>query len=94
MSSILDDVKENLVLLHNLVRNDLKSRYSGSAFGILWAFVQPLVTILVFWFVFQLGFRNSPVEDVEYILWLIAGYIPWTFFNDSVMASSNVMYEY
>ena len=94
MSNILDDVKENLVLLHNLVRNDLKSRYSGSAFGILWAFIQPLVTVLVFWFVFQLGFRNSPVGDVEYILWLIAGYIPWTFFNDSIMASSNVMYEY
>lgn len=94
MNDMLDKIKEDFTLLHNLVRNDLKSRYSGSAFGIVWAFIQPLVTILVFWFVFQLGFRNSPIEDVEYILWLVAGYIPWTFFNDSVMASSNVMYEY
>lgn len=94
MRSILNETKDNLILLNNLVKNDLKSRYAGSAFGFVWAYVQPLVTVLVFWYVFQLGFRNPPVENVEYILWFIAGYIPWTFFNDGVMSSSNVMYEY
>lgn len=81
-------------LFSKLVANDLKSRYSGSVFGIIWAFIQPLVTVLVFWYVFQLGFRNPPVENIEYILWFIAGYIPWTFFNDGVVSSTNVLYEY
>jgi ABC-type polysaccharide/polyol phosphate export permease len=72
----------------------MKSRYSGSAFGPVWAYVQPLVTILVFWFVFQLGFKNPPVENVEYILWFIAADIPWVYFNDGLMSSSNVFYEY
>lgn len=80
--------------MNKLVHNDLKSRYSGSVFGIVWAYVLPLVTILVFWYVFQIGFKNPPVDNVEYILWLVAGYIPWTFFNDGVLSSSNVMYEY
>lgn len=83
-----------IMLLKKLVSNDLKSRYSGSAFGIVWAYIQPLVTILVFWYVFQIGFKNPPVDNVEYILWFIAGYIPWTFFNESVMSSTNVLYEY
>ena len=94
MDNILSKVKDNIILLNKLVENDLKSRYSGSAFGLVWAYIQPLVTVLVFWYVFQLGFRNPPVDNVEFILWFIAGYIPWTFFNDGLLSSSNVMYEY
>lgn len=87
-------MKEYYDLFRKLVNNDLKSRYSGSVLGIVWAFVQPLVTILVFWYVFQLGFRNPPVDNVEYILWFMAGYIPWTYFSDGVVSSANVLYEY
>lgn len=77
-----------------LVSNDLRSRYSGSALGIVWAYIQPLVTILVFWFVYQIGFRNPPVDQVEFILWFMAGFIPWTFFSDGINSAANVMYEY
>ncbi len=94
MDNILSKAKDNIILLNKLVENDLKSRYSGSAFGLVWAYIQPLVTVLVFWYVFQLGFRNPPIDNVEFILWFIAGYIPWTFFNDGLLSSSNVMYEY
>lgn len=90
----MKEIKKRATLLQRLVQNDLKSRYSGSVFGVIWAYIQPLVTILVFWYVFQIGFRNPPVDNVEYILWFIAGYIPWTFFNDGVLASANVFYEY
>lgn len=90
----MKEMKKRATLLQRLVQNDLKSRYSGSVFGVIWAYIQPLVTILVFWYVFQIGFRNPPVDNVEYILWFIAGYIPWTFFNDGVLASANVFYEY
>lgn len=87
-------IKEYYKLFKKLVKNDLKSRYSGSILGLVWAFVQPLVTILVFWYVFQLGFRNPPIDNVEYIIWFIAGYIPWIYFNDGVNSTSNVFYEY
>lgn len=90
----ISDIREVRALLRRLVRNDLRARYSGSVFGVVWAYVQPLVTILVFWYVFQIGFRNPPVDNVEYILWFIAGYIPWTFFNDGILSSANVFYEY
>lgn len=91
---MLNHIKEDCRLLRKLVKNDLKTRYSGSIFGIVWAFVQPLVTILVFWYVFQLGFKNPPVDNIEFILWYVAAFIPWTFFNDGLMSSSNVFYEY
>lgn len=81
-------------LILKLSKNDIKSRYAGSFFGIVWAFVQPIVTIIVFWFVFQVGFKSSPVDEIEFILWFIPAYVPWIYFNDSVLSSSNCLYEY
>jgi lipopolysaccharide transport system permease protein/teichoic acid transport system permease protein len=49
----------------------------------LWAFVQPAATIVIFWFVFQVGFKAAPVQDVPFIIWLIAGMIPWFFLAEA-----------
>jgi len=86
--------QKSLRLILALARNDLKSRYSSSMLGILWAFVMPLTTILVFWFVFQIGFRNPPVKDVPYILWFVCAYIPWIFFTDMMTTGCNCLVEY
>ena len=56
----------------------------GSYLGILWAFVQPMAMILIFWFVFQVGFKSMPVDNFPFILWLMAGMIPWFFFAEGL----------
>ena len=81
-------------IIFQLSKNDIKAKYANSLFGIVWAFAMPLVTILVFWYVFQLGFKNLPVEDVPYILWFSAAYIPWIFFVDFTTAGCNSLVEY
>ena len=39
-------------LIFQLAKNDFKKKYAGSYLGIVWAFVQPVVTVMVYWFVF------------------------------------------
>ena len=74
--------------------DDFKGKYAGSFLGITWAFLQPLSTILVYWFVFQLGFRSQPVENVPFILWLISGLIPWFFINEAIIGGTASLVEY
>lgn len=76
-----------------LTKQDIANRYLGSVFGFLWAFIQPTVTILVFWFVFEVGFKSMPVDDVPFILWLMCGMIPWFFLSDSIAAASPSVLE-
>lgn len=87
-------IKSTVKLLFSLSLNDFKTRFAGSYFGIIWAFVQPVCTILIFWFVFQVGLRNPDVGDVEFILWFIAGMIPWFFFSDAWNGATNSFIEY
>ena len=77
------------ILLWSLIKNDFKQDYLGSILGIAWAFIQPVFTILIFWFVFQVGFKSKPIGDYPFILWLIAGMIPWFFFAESLSKATN-----
>lgn len=85
----LVDIIKNRGLLYSLAVNDIKVRYLGSYMGILWAFIQPLVTICIMWFVFEVGFRAAPKANVPFILWLVAGMIPWFFLADAIGSASN-----
>ena len=89
----LRDIYQNRRLLKDLVKNDFKSRYLNNYLGILWAFIQPTISICIFWFVFQVGFKSAPVENVPFILWLIAGMIPWFFLAESLLSATNAILD-
>lgn len=79
--------------LYDLTLKDFKKKYIGSYLGILWAFVTPIVTIGVFWFVFEVGFKSAPVDNFPFILWLATGMIPWFFVTDSLNNGTNAIIE-
>ena len=57
----METLRKNKKLMLYLAKNDFRTKYAGSYFGIFWAFVQPLITILLYWFVFQLGYRKYTI---------------------------------
>lgn len=92
---IAQELNNNKILIWNLSKNDFKTKYAGSYLGIIWAFIQPIVTILLYWFVFEFGLRaGSPIKDVPFILWFVTGLIPWFFFQDALLNATNCMLEY
>lgn len=97
MKELLSLPRELIVgrkLIFQLARNDFKKKYAGSYLGIVWAFVQPVVTIMVYWFVFGLALRNPTPRPVPFVLWLIAGLVPWFFFQDGLVNGTNALLEY
>ncbi|WP_227013555.1 ABC transporter permease [Paenibacillus psychroresistens] len=92
----LNSIKKLMVLhrlIFDLTRNDLKNRYFGSYLGVLWAFIQPTISILIYWFVFQVGFKSTPIDNFPFILWLASAMIAWNFFADCVQSSTNAIIE-
>lgn len=88
-------INKNKRMILDLASNDFATKYAGSSFGIFWAFVQPVITILVYWVVFQFGLKAAPpVSNVSYILWFAAGMVPWFFFSEGLNAVTNCLLEY
>ena len=67
-----------------LSTRDLQLRYSTSALGYLWSVLDPLVMSAIYWFVFTQVFHRKGVGEDPYIVFLIAGLLPWVWFNISV----------
>ncbi|MCR5595852.1 MAG: ABC transporter permease [Lachnospiraceae bacterium] len=86
-------------LIWKLAKNDFKKRYAGSYLGAVWAMAQPVVTVLMYWIVFDKVFNTrsqmiaSGVE-VPYVLFLTAGLVPWFFFQEGVNHGMMAMIEY
>lgn len=76
-------------LLYFLVWRDVKVRYKQTAIGAAWAIVQPLLTMIIFTFVFG-KFANMPSDGLPYPVFSFAALLPWTYFaralNQSVMS--------
>lgn len=88
------DVYRNRDIFWDLVKNDFQARFAGSYFGVFWAFVQPVITMVLYWFVFQVGLRSGNVSDYPFILFLMSGLVPWFYFSESLLGGTNSLIEY
>lgn len=70
-----------------LTTRDLKVRYTTSALGYLWSILDPLVMAAIYWFVFTQVFDRL-VGTQPYIVFLLAGLLPWMWFNGAVSDST------
>jgi ABC-type polysaccharide/polyol phosphate export permease len=77
-------------LIESLVARELKARYRGSVLGFFWSFINPLLLLLVYSFVFEKILPNRS-ETQPYALFLFSGLLPWTWFSSSILESSNVL---
>lgn len=81
-------------LILNLAKNDFKTRYAGSYLGIVWAFIQPVVTIMVYVMVFTVGFKSGTTQNIPFTLYLIGGMVPWLYFQEALGAGTGALLEY
>lgn len=86
-------------LVWNLAKNDLKKKFAGSYFGVVWAFVQPMITILLYWFIFEFGLHQRASDlrtgvEIPFVLWLMAGLVPWFYFQEAMGGGTGVLVEY
>lgn len=84
----LSDIVAKRSLLWVLTKRDFKTRFAGSFLGILWIFIQPFLTIMIFWFIFQMAYKLKPVNDYPFAIWLTSGMIPWFFFSDAILSAA------
>lgn len=97
MKSIINlfkDIYKDRRLLISLATKDFQRKFAGSYFGIMWGFIQPLLTILVYCFVFIFGFRSGDVGSIPYVVWFISGIVPWLFISEAIAIGSNSFVEY
>jgi len=93
------ELYQNRRLIWKLSKNDFRKRYAGSYMGALWALAQPVVTVVMYWFVFdrifgQKGQMLAGGARLPYVLFLTAGLVPWFFFTEALTSGTTALLEY
>lgn len=79
-------------LVQSLVARELKARYRGSVLGFFWSFINPLLLLLIYSFVFSIVLPGTRPKEIEpYALFMFCGILPWTWFSSSLSEASNVL---
>ena len=88
---------KNRKLIRSMVRRDILSRYKGSFFGALWTFLNPLLLMATYAFVFGVVLKTrfgADASGVGYVLYFLAGMLPWLAFSEAVGRSTYVILEH
>ena len=73
-------------LIQSLVARELKARYRGSVLGFFWSFVNPLLLLSIYSFVFaKILPPNATAENTPYEVFMFCGLLPWTWFSASLL---------
>ncbi len=75
-------------LLAVLTQRDIRVRYKQTVLGVAWAVIQPLLTMILFSFVFG-RLAKIPSDGLPYPIFVYAGLLPWTFFANALSTSGN-----
>lgn len=80
--------QRDLLLMFTL--RDIKVRYKQATLGICWAVIQPVGMALIFYLFFgKLMGMEAQVAPTPYLVFALAGVLPWTLFESAVTASSS-----
>lgn len=92
---ILKIVWQNRALIRALIAREVIGRYKGSLFGVLWAFLNPLMMLVVYTFVFSIVFKarwgTSGDSKIEFALILFAGLIIFNLFAECLNRSTGLI---
>lgn len=77
-------------LVQSLVIRDLKARYRGSVLGFVWSFINPLLLLTIYSFVFSVVLPGLHSKETEpYALFMFCGILPWTWFSASLTEAAS-----
>jgi ABC-type polysaccharide/polyol phosphate export permease len=79
-----------------MIRRDIRSRYIGSTLGFFWSFINPILMLLIFTFVFSVVFKiriGDYGQEKGFVEFLICGFLPWIAFSEAALRSTGVIIE-
>jgi len=88
-ANFLKGIYKQRHLIVFMAKREFIARYMGTLGGSMWAILNPLITVVVFYFVFSLGFKVSGPGNQSFLLYFVCGLIPWLMFNEVINASTN-----
>lgn len=82
MQELITNLYKYRLLLKSNIKKEIRGKYKASFLGVLWSFVNPLLTALIYAIVFPFILKST---ESHYVTFIIIGILPWTYFVNTIM---------
>jgi lipopolysaccharide transport system permease protein len=93
IKNFLHRVRQSRQPLFFLIERDFRARYTGSAAGVTWSLIHPLMMVGVYSLIFSLVFGRR-IGNTPFALWLFCGLLPWLTFAEIIRGSAGIIEKY
>lgn len=91
MKELINNLYNYRLLLKSNVKKEIRGKYKASFLGVLWSFVNPLLTALIYAIVFPFILKST---EPHYVTFIIIGILPWTYFTNTIMqGTTSILYS-
>lgn len=95
--ALFEQIIKSTALISVLVKKDLTVRYKRSIIGIWWSLLNPLLTTVILFYIFNTAFKGKIANGEFFIPYILSGVLVITFFNqsltmitDSISSNANI----
>ncbi|GAB1855747.1 ABC transporter permease [Flavobacteriaceae bacterium MHTCC 0001] len=83
------DIYSSRFLAKQLAKRDIKAQYRQSFLGIVWAFIMPITTALVWIFLSNSGTVQLTDTGISYPVYVFSGTLIWSIFKETLTMPTN-----
>ena len=87
-------VIKNRNLILKMGASGLKNKFSSTTLGTFWGFIQPIIFMLTYIFVFKYIMKAADSDGYPFITWILPAIAMWNFINDAIMSISSSIRGY
>ena len=95
ISKVFSSLISNRELVYQLTRRNIQIRFRGSALGILWSLVTPILMLAMYTFVFgtilKVPWKSQGGGNLEFAAFLFAGLIVHSYFSECLQLSTDLI---
>ena len=88
-STLFRKIIHHRYMIRVMAIREIRSRYVGSIIGLFWSVIHPLMMVIIYWFVFSLGFKVKPTGNFPFVVWFFCAFVPWSTFSEMLATTTN-----
>ena len=85
---MLKELYQYRELLKTNVKKEIRGKYKGSFLGVLWSFINPLLTTIIYSIIFSFLLKST---QEHYVTFVILGVLPWTWFTSTLSGTNSIL---
>ncbi|GLB46918.1 transport permease protein [Philodulcilactobacillus myokoensis] len=83
----------NLRIMFRVSKYQSRSDYQSHYLGLAWEFLNPLIQICIYWFVFGIGLKKGNSSGINYLAWMVIGITPWFYMQTVTNQAAKSIYN-